>query len=138
MREILDTIADFLKNRKEQEKTQRVPKVSYYLQDSVAHSEEGFPEYPVDSKITCEVIIMIQAKLREGITRIYGDLKIQDMEGNIVEDVRSIDLHQSERIHCTLRPRKKGRYRLMMSGYMELSNDQTRPFVTKSFPFEVK
>lgn len=138
LREILDTIADFLKNRDYTLLPHRAPKVSYYLQDALAYSEEGFPEYPVDSKITCEVIIMMQAKLREGITRIYGDLKIQDMDGNIVEDVRSIDLHQSERIHCTLRPRKKGRYRLMLSGYMELSNDQTRPFVTKSFPFEVK
>jgi hypothetical protein len=138
LREMLDTIADFLQHRDYTLLPHRAPKVRFYLQDAVAYSEEGFPVYPDDSEISSEVMVMMQAKLREGISRIYGDLKIQDMKGKIVEDVKSIDLTRSERIHCSFHPGNPGRYRLMLSGYMELSNEQIRPFVTKSFPFEIE
>ena len=137
LRAMLDTTADFFKNRDYTLLPHRAPRVSFYLQDAVADSEEGFPVYPNDSQIIGEVIVMMQAKLHEGLTRIYGELKIQAVNGEIVEDVKSIDLHQSERIHFTIHPGEAGRYRIMLSGYMELSNDQTKPFVTKSFPFEI-
>lgn len=138
LRAMLDTVAGFLQNSEDTLLPHRAPKVSFYLQDAAACTEEGFPVYPADADITGEVVVMMQAKLREGINRIYGNLLVQDVNGEVVEEVQSIDLRQSKRIQYSFNPGQTGRFRLMLSGYMELSNDQTRPFVTKSFPFEVR
>jgi uncharacterized lipoprotein YddW (UPF0748 family) len=138
LRAMLDTVADFLDNKTCTVLPHRAPKVSFYLQDAATYTGEGFPVYPADSAISGEVTVILQAKLREGIKRIYGNLSVQDVNGDVVEEVRPIDLRQSKRIQYSFNPRQTGRYRLMLSGYMELGNDQTRPFVTKSFPFEVR
>jgi uncharacterized lipoprotein YddW (UPF0748 family) len=138
LQSMLDTVTGFLTNSEHTLLPHRAPKVGFYLRGAASHTEEGFPVYSVDSAITAEVVVMLQAKLREGITRIYGDLSIQDVNREVVEHVQSVNLRQCERIPCSFRPGRKGRYRLMLSGTMELSNGQERPFVTKSFPFEVR
>ncbi len=138
LRAMLDTLAGFLANREHTLLPHRAPKTSFFMQEAADHTVEGFPVYPADSAITAEVVVMLQAKLREGINRIYGELNIQEVNGRVVEHVQSVDLRQSERIPCSFQPGQKGRYRLMLSGTMELTNDQARPFVVKSFPFEIE
>jgi hypothetical protein len=138
LRPMLDSVSGILPNKEYTLLPHRAPYVDFYLQDAESYSEEGFPVYTTDAEICSEVIVRMEAKLREGIKHIFGDLVIQRTDGEIAERIRSVDLHRSERIAYTINPQEPGRYRLMLSGYMELSSGQTRPFVTKSFPFEVR
>ena len=137
LRTLLDTVAGFFNKKVHTLLPHRAPKVGFYLQETTASTEEGFPVYPDGLVINSEVTVMMQAKLREGINRIHGNITIQDMKGRTVEYITSIDLQQSERFSCSFIPGKRGRYRMMLSGYMELSTGQEKPFVTKSFPFEI-
>ena len=138
LRAMLDTVAGFLTDREHTLLPHRAPKTSFSLQEAANRTEEGFPVYPADQDISCEVVLMMQAKLREGVNRIYGKLSVQDLNGDVVVEVQSIDMRQSERIHSSFHPGQTGRYRLVLSGYMELSSGQATPFVIKSFPFEIR
>ena len=138
LRPMLDTVADFLTNKAYTLLPHRAPKVGFYLPDAASYTAEGFPVYPYGSSISSEVIVQLQAKLREGITRIYGELSVREINIEAVENLKPIDLVRSDRIPLTFTPVKPARYRLICSGFMELSDGQKRPFVSKSFPFEVR
>ena len=138
LREMLDTVSHYLGNKNFTLLPHRSPEVSFYMPDAPTNTAEGFPVYLSRNQITSEVVIMMKAKLREGINRIQGDIKIQDMEGNIIKSLQFVNLLKSERIQCTYDVGSRGRYRLILTGFMELSDGQVLPFVSKGFPFEIR
>jgi hypothetical protein len=81
---------------------------------------------------------MFRGKMREGITRIQGDILLETMSGETVVRIHSLNLDRSTIFELAAKPEKEGRYRLALYGTMTLSTGEKRPFITKSFPFEVK
>ncbi len=76
--------------------------------------------------------------MREGINRIQGDILVETMSGETVSKIHTLDLDKSAIINLAAKPEKEGRYRLALYGTMTLSTGEKRPFITKSFPFEIK
>ena len=94
--------------------------------------------YERNESVNAEVVIMMKAKLKQGISRIYGDFRIQDMERKVIKEIKHIDIRQSEKLNLTFSPGITGRFQLFLAGYMELSDGQYKPFISKSFPFEIR
>jgi len=138
LRERLDTVSAYLENKEFTLLPHRGPKVSYYFRNSKNASEEGFPLYEHNETVHSEVVIMMKANLKQGISRIYGDFRIQDMDRKIIKEIKHIDTRQSEKLNLSFSPGKTGRFHLAFAGYMELSDGQYKPFISKSFPFEIK
>jgi len=138
LREMLDTVSGFLNNKEYTLLPHRAPTVSFYLPHAPEYTREGFPVYPADMQISCEAVVMMKARLREGICGIEGRFMVRDMKGEIVEEILSTGLDRSERIQLAFNPGKTGRFRITLAGTMELGSGETQPFVSKSFPFEIK
>ena len=94
--------------------------------------------YENNENVNSEIVIMMKANLKQGISRIYGDFRIQDMNHKIIKEIKQIDIEQSERLNLNFSPGKTGRFHLALAGYMELSDGQYKPFISKSFPFEIR
>ena len=74
---------------------------------------------------------------REGINRIKADLCLVDMSGKVLRELEHVDLDKAIRLPLELKCDQPGRYRLGLYGKMNLSNGESKPFITKSFPFEI-
>jgi uncharacterized lipoprotein YddW (UPF0748 family) len=138
LRERLDTVSAYLGNKEFILLPHRGPEVSYYFRNSRHFTEEGFPLYENNETVHSEVVIMMKGKLKQGISRIYGDFRIQDMDRKIIMEIEHIDLTQSKKLNLRFSPGNRGRFHLALAGYMELSDGQKKPFISKSFPFEIR
>lgn len=138
LRAMLDTVSAFLDNKKNTVLPHRAPKVGFYFQDPDVHTEEGFPVYGEGKPVNSEVTVMMKARLKQGISGITGNFSVRNMNGGIVRKLNPVDIDRSERFNLTFNLQSSGRYRLVLSGYMKLSDNQDKPFVSASFPFEIK
>ena len=100
-------------------------------------SPVGYPRYGAGSVLEVDVSVMFKAKLREGINHIKGDFCLVNMEGEVLEKLKPIDLNTAERLKLPLKYSQPGRYRLALYGEMKLSTGDAKPFITNSFPFEI-
>jgi len=116
----------------------RAPETRFYVESSGRESEEGFQIYSPDSEVSFKVDVMFRAKLREGISRIQGDIVLQKTNGEIVTKISTIDLDKAAIISLSTKCGEQGLYRLALYGAMTLSTGEVKPFITKSFPFQVR
>ena len=115
----------------------RAPETHFILEPGKGETEEGFLIFAPGEKVKFKVDVMFRAKLREGISRIKGDIVIQTVRGKIVEKIKALDLDQASITEVSVTCAKPGRYRLAFYGTMTLSTGEEKPFITTSFPFEI-
>ncbi|MFC2124910.1 glycoside hydrolase family 10 protein [Bacteroidota bacterium] len=116
----------------------RAPEVRWhFISGTLDDAPQGYPRYKVDSDFQVNVSIIFKAMLREGINRIIGDICLVNMEGDVLENLKFIDLSEAKRIKLKLNHTHPGRYRLAFYGEMNLSTGLAKPFITNSFPFEI-
>jgi hypothetical protein len=132
---MLDTVGMFLKNKEYTVLPHRAPSVSFYLNSPPVESRKGLPGYLSGSDIHCEVVISFKAKLHQGIARIKGEIKIQEMDQGYVKSLMPVDITESDRLTLTFNMNNQGIHRIVLTGEMELSNGEVKPFVSKSYPF---
>jgi len=116
----------------------RAPETRFILDPANRESEEGFPVFSPAETVKFKADVMFRGKMREGITRIQGDILLETMSGETVVRIHSLNLDKSTIFDLAAKPEKEGRYRLALYGTMTLSTGEKRPFISKSFPFEVK
>lgn len=116
----------------------RAPEARFMLDEPGARTEHGFPVFAAGEKIGFRAVVMMKAKLREGITRVAGDVILEKVTGETVSTVGSLDLDRADVREMSVTPPSSGRYRLALVGRMTLSTGERRPFIVRSFPFEVK
>jgi uncharacterized lipoprotein YddW (UPF0748 family) len=132
---MLDTVGIFLNQDRKVLLPHRAPLVSFYIHTSPRQTKAGLPGYPVNDSIDCEVVIPLKAKIRQGITRIRGYLKIQQSGNGFTENIMPVNIRETERFTFILNIRNSGIHRIILSGEMELSDGLTKPFVSESYPF---
>ena len=115
----------------------RAPETRFYVESSGRESEEGFKIFAPGSEVNFKVDVMFKAKLRQGISRIWGDVVLTKTSGEIVAKIKSFDLNEATIANLSVTCGEEGLYRLAFYGTMTLSNGDVRPFITKSFPFEI-
>ncbi len=116
----------------------RAPETSFRYHHTARETAEGFPLYRAGDQVQCQASIMLRGKLREGVSRIRGQLVVEDMSGQVVQQIEDVDLTQAVVKPLSVAAPAAGRYRLALRGAMTLSSGETKPFITKSFPFQVE
>lgn len=132
---MLDTVGMFLKVDNPLFLPHRAPHVSYYIHTSPSQTAVGLPGYRINTGIACEVVIPLKAKLREGIVRIQGELRVRETNQEFTQSIMPVNITEVERFNFMLNLKDPGLYRIIFAGEMELSNGETKPFVSKSYPF---
>jgi hypothetical protein len=132
---MLDTVGMFLNNNLPVVLPHRAPQVSFNILTSSNPTEVGLPGYRVDNAIPCEIVVPLKAKLRQGIVRIRGKLMIQTTDHEFTQSITSVNITEVNRFTFTLKLNDAGIYRMALIGEMELSNGETRAFVSNSYPF---
>jgi len=115
----------------------RAPETRFIIGPASRESEEGFPVFSTGELVRFKADIMFKGKLREGIGRVLGDIVLTRTTGEIVAKIQALDLNKSAIIDSEVKCTEPGRYRLALYGTMTLSTGEKRPFITKSFPFEM-
>ncbi|MBN2289824.1 MAG: hypothetical protein JXQ83_10870, partial [Candidatus Glassbacteria bacterium] len=115
----------------------RAPETRFFFDPSGRETGEGFPVYSSGRPVSCKADVMFRGKIREGIAGIRGDIVLQKPGGETVGKLRTIELKKSSVVELSVEPPGPGRYRLALCGVMALSTGSERPFIVKSFPFEV-
>ena len=115
----------------------RAPEVRFILQDTGVRSAQGYPIYENGKEVSFEAVVMLKGKLREGISRVAGDIILEKISGETVSTVESLDLDRAAIRKLNVTPPASGRYRLALAGKMTLSTGENRPFIVRGFPFEV-
>jgi hypothetical protein len=100
-----------------------------------SQTEMGLPGYKVNSEIECEAVIPLKAKLRKGVVRIRAELMVRDTGSGPVQSILPVDITKAERFTFNLTLKDPGIYRIILTGEMELSDGETQPFCSKSYPF---
>jgi len=133
----LDQVREGL-NKKPALLPHRAPEVRWrFASGTMDDAPQGYPRYSAGTVINVNTSVMFKGMLREGITRIRGDFCIVSMEGKVLKKLKAVDLNAAERIELDVNFLQTGRYRLALYGEMTLSNGETKPFITNSFPFEI-
>ena len=116
----------------------RAPEVRWrFASGTMDDAPQGYPRYSAGTVVEVKTTVMFKGMLREGITRIRGDFCIVSMDGKVLKKLKAVDLNTAERINLDVEFLQTGRFRLALYGEMSLSNGETRPFITNSFPFEI-
>ncbi len=116
----------------------RAPETRFHLAEPSRRTAEGFPVYSPGQNIDFETVVMLRAKLREGVSRVSGDLLLEKVTGEALSSLGSLDLDHAVVHKAALIAPAPGRYRLALAGEMTLSSGEKKPFVTRSFPFQVE
>lgn len=134
---MLDTVGQFLNNKDHTLLPHRAPSVSFYMHSPSKKTEEGLQGFMTGTDIDCEVVVPFKAKLRQGISRIKGRLKIFQINNGFEQIIMPVDITEAERMQFTLNINNPGIHRILLTGEMELSNGNVKPFVSKSYPFQI-
>ncbi|MCE5269682.1 family 10 glycosylhydrolase [bacterium] len=116
----------------------RAPETRFHLAEPSRRTAEGFPVYSPGQNIDFETVVMLRAKLREGVSRVSGDLLLEKVTGEALSTLGSLDLDRAVVHKAGLTAPAPGRYRLALAGQMTLSTGEKKPFVARSFPFQVE
>jgi len=114
----------------------RAPETRFTLEPSGRETPEGFPVYSPGERIGFKVSVMLKGKLKEGISRIRGDIVLQKISGETAAKIETLDLNRSKVGKLAVTCPETGRYRLALYGTMTLSSGEEKPFIAKSFPLE--
>jgi len=115
----------------------RSPETRFILKPSGRESEEGFAVYAPGEPVKFEASVMFKGKLKAGVSRIRGDIVLQKITGEIAAAIQTLDLDKSTISKLSVVCPESGRYRLAFYGIMSLSTGEEKPFIARSFPFEV-
>lgn len=115
----------------------RAPEIRFILEKAERETEEGFPVFSAAAPVECKVNVMFKGKLREGIRRIKGDIILQTAGGETINRIQPLNLEKSSIVKLSARCEKQGRFRIAFYGTMTLSSGEVKPFISKSFPFEI-
>lgn len=115
----------------------RAPEIRFILEPSGRESEEGFAIYAPGDQVKFKASVMFKGKLKAGISRIRGDIVMQKITGETAARIQTLDLNKSSIRELSVACALPGRYRLAFYGTMTLSTGEEKPFIARSFPFEV-
>ena len=116
----------------------RAPEVRFRMPEPLKRTAEGYPVYAAGTEIGFQTVVMLRAKLREGVTRVSGDVLLEKVNGETAATVAHLDLDKAAIEGLKAAPQTAGRYRLALSGEMILSSGEKKAFVARGFPFQVE
>ncbi|MHC4394830.1 MAG: glycoside hydrolase family 10 protein [Planctomycetota bacterium] len=115
----------------------RAPQTHFIIEADKSETKDGLKVFSPGKTIKFKTSIMFCGKLKEGISRIKGDIILQKTSGEIINKICSVDFNTSDIVTSSFKPEKQGKYRLGLFGVMTLSTGAEKPFITRSFPFEI-
>lgn len=115
----------------------RAPETHFIPEAVGSENEEGLRVFEAGKEINFKTSIMFRGKLKEGIERIKGDIIVQKTTGEIISKITPVDINKSDIVNSSFKLEKQGKYRIGLYGVMTLSTGEERPFITRSFPFEI-